>query len=227
VAKDSGKAAFLPLGQQGIQYLRGQKEPMAQDHIHPVFAQLLPRNDKESLLGQHGLCVWMTGLSGSGKSTLAVALERQLHDLGHHAVVLDGDNIRSGLNSNLGFSEEDRKENIRRIAEVAKLFTVTGTVTICCFVSPTEAVREEARTIIGRNDLVEVFVDTPLEECERRDVKGLYAKARAGEVREFTGISAPFEPPARPDIHIRATGRTVAECTTELLDLLLPRITLH
>src|SRR5690606_635109 len=146
-------------------------------------------------LGQSGLCVWMTGLSGSGKSTIAAGLERRLHAEGVHTMVLDGDNVRTGINGNLGFSDADRTENIRRIAEVAKLFVHNGTVTICCFVSPTIAIRERAKAIIGAEDFVEVFVDTPLEECERRDVKGLYAKARAGEVEEFTGISAPFEAP--------------------------------
>ena len=193
-------------------------------HIHPVFDRLLHRADKEALLGQYGLCIWMTGLSGSGKSTIAAELERRLHAEGIHTMVLDGDNVRTGINSNLGFSEADRTENIRRIAEVAKLFVGNGTVTICCFVSPTIAIREQAKAIIGADDFVEVFVDTPLEECERRDVKGLYAKARAGEVKEFTGISAPFEPPIAADIVIRTMGRHAAESTTELLDHILPRI---
>lgn len=193
-------------------------------HIHPVFDRLLQRSDKETLLGQHGLCIWMTGLSGSGKSTIAVELERRLHAGGIHSMVLDGDNVRSGINSNLGFSEVDRTENIRRIAEVAKLFVGNGTVTICCFVSPTIAIREQAKAIIGANDFVEVFVDTPLEECERRDVKGLYAKARAGEVKDFTGISAPFEPPVQADLVIHTVGRSVTESATELSNAILPRI---
>lgn len=193
-------------------------------HIHPVFDRLLQRGDKEALLGQHGLCIWMTGLSGSGKSTIAVALERQLHSQGFHSMVLDGDNVRTGINSNLGFSEADRTENIRRIAEVAKLFVGNGTVTICCFVSPTIAIREQAKAIIGATDFVEVFVDTPLEECERRDVKGLYAKARAGEVKDFTGISAPFEPPAKADIILSTTDRTPDDCAGAVLQTLLPRI---
>lgn len=194
-------------------------------HIHPVFDRLLQRADKEALLGQHGLCIWMTGLSGSGKSTIAAELERRLHAEGIHTMVLDGDNVRTGINSNLGFSEADRTENIRRIAEVAKLFVGNGTVTICCFVSPTIAIREQASAIIGAADFVEVFIDTPLEECERRDVKGLYAKARAGEVKDFTGISAPFEPPTAPAIRIATQGRSVGESTTELLNFILPRVT--
>lgn len=193
-------------------------------HIHPVFDRLLLRTDKEALLGQHGLCIWMTGLSGSGKSTIAAELERQLHALGIHTMVLDGDNVRTGINNNLGFSEAERTENIRRIAEVAKLFVGNGTVTICCFVSPTIAIREQARTIIGATDFVEVFVDTPLEECERRDVKGLYAKARAGELKDFTGISAPFEPPTHADIVLSTTERTPADCAGAVCTTLLPRI---
>lgn len=193
-------------------------------HIHPVFDRLLQRGDKEALLGQHGLCIWMTGLSGSGKSTIAVELERLLHAVGIHSMVLDGDNVRTGINNNLGFSEADRTENIRRIAEVAKLFVGNGTVTICCFVSPTIAIREQAKAIIGANDFVEVFVDTPLEECERRDVKGLYAKARAGEVKDFTGISAPFEPPAKADIILSTTDRTPDDCAGDVFTTLLPRI---
>ncbi len=193
-------------------------------HIHPVFDRLLQRGNKEALLGQHGLCIWMTGLSGSGKSTIAVELERLLHAEGIHSMVLDGDNVRTGINSNLGFSEADRTENVRRIAEVAKLFVVNGTVTICCFVSPTIAIREQAKAIIGANDFVEVFIDTPLEECERRDVKGLYAKARAGEVKDFTGISAPFEAPVQADIVVTTTGREPDDSAGDIFAFTLPRI---
>ncbi len=198
----------------------------APTHIHPVFDRLLQRSDKEALLGQHGLCLWMTGLSGSGKSTIAGGLERALHERGRYAVVLDGDNVRTGINRNLGFSEADRTENIRRIAEVARLFVQNGAVVICCFVSPTIAIREQAKAIIGTEDFVEVFIDTPLEECERRDVKGLYAKARAGEVKDFTGISAPFEAPPTPAIRIATQGRTEEASTTELLNFILPWIKL-
>jgi adenylylsulfate kinase len=193
-------------------------------HIHPVFDRLLQRSDKEALLGQCGLCIWMTGLSGSGKSTIAVELERLLHAQGIHSMVLDGDNVRTGINSNLGFSEADRTENIRRIAEVAKLFVGNGTVTICCFVSPTIAIREQAKAIIGAQDFVEVFIDTPLEECERRDVKGLYAKARAGEVKDFTGISAPFEAPVHADIVVTTTGREPDDSAGDIFASTLPRI---
>jgi adenylylsulfate kinase len=193
-------------------------------HIHPISDRLLQRSDKEALLGQHGRAVWLTGLSGSGKSTIAIALERRLHHAGRLAVVLDGDNIRAGINGNLGFSEADRSENIRRIAEVAKLFIHNGTVVICSFVSPTIAIREQARDIIGGPDFLEIFVDTPIEECERRDVKGLYAKARRGEVKDFTGISSPFEPPPRPDLRLTTVGRDEQETADELFRFVTTRI---
>ncbi len=193
-------------------------------HIHPVQDRLLARDDKEALLDQHGCVVWMTGLSGSGKSTIAIALERALHERGRFCVVLDGDNVRTGINNNLGFSDADRTENIRRIAEVAKLFVQQGLVVICCFVSPTVAIREQAKAIIGANDFHEVFIDTPLEVCEQRDVKGLYAKARKGEVKDFTGISAPFEAPPSPAIRIATADRSEEASTTELLNFMLPRI---
>lgn len=194
-------------------------------HIHPVADRLLQRSDKEGLLGQRGVCIWMTGLSGSGKSTIAIALERRLHEEGRFCVVLDGDNVRTGINGNLGFSDADRSENIRRVAEVAKLFVQNGIITICTFVSPTKAIREQAKTVIGADDFVEVFVDTPLEVCEQRDVKGLYAKARTGEVKEFTGISAPFEAPSRPDIRILTAAQSEEESTEQLYRSILPRVT--
>lgn len=196
------------------------------EHIHPVSDRLLQRADKEAQLGQRGCVVWMTGLSGSGKSTIAIALERKLHEAGRYTVVLDGDNIRAGINNNLGFTETDRTENIRRIAEVAKLFMQNGAIVLCSFVSPTIAIREQARTIIGANDFIEVFVDTPLEECERRDVKGLYAKARAGEVKHFTGISAPFEAPAAPQLRLTTIGSSPEANADELLNYVSSRIIL-
>lgn len=193
-------------------------------HIHPITDRLLQRSDKEALLGQRGRVIWMTGLSGSGKSTIAIALERALYDQGRSCVVLDGDNVRAGINSNLGFSDADRTENIRRIAEVAKLFVQQGTLVVCCFVSPTIAIREQAKAIIGAPDFLEVFVDTPLELCERRDVKGLYAKARTGEVKDFTGISAPFEAPTAPALVLKTEGRDIEASTAELLNFISPRI---
>ena len=164
--------------------------------------KILQRADKEQLLKQKAIAIWFTGLSGSGKTTIAIALEKELHKKGLLTQILDGDNIRTGINNNLGFSDADRIENIRRIAEVTKLFVNSGVITICCFVSPTQEIRNNARKIIGATDFIEVFVNTPLEICEKRDVKGLYAKARKGEIKDFTGINAPFEAPAHPEIEL-------------------------
>ncbi len=172
------------------------------ENIHPIHDKILDRSAKEKLLGQKGLCLWFTGLSGSGKSTVAAALERELHKKGVLTMILDGDNVRSGINNNLGFSEEDRKENIRRIAELNKLFLSCGMVVINCFVSPTKEIRSQAAQIIGE-DFNEVYVNAPLEICEQRDVKGLYKKARAGEIKNFTGLDAPFEAPESPRLEIR------------------------
>ena len=189
-------------------------------NIYPIFDQMLSREDKEKLLGQQGVMLWFTGLSGSGKSTIAVALERELHRRGRLCRILDGDNIRVGINANLGFSEADRKENIRRIAEVSKLFVDTGIITIAAFISPTEEMRQMAAEIIGRNDFKEIYISTPLEECERRDVKGLYAKARLGEIKNFTGISSPFEVPANPALSLDTSKLTIKESVDALLKLL-------
>ncbi|PVX50863.1 adenylylsulfate kinase [Balneicella halophila] len=192
-------------------------------NIYPIFDKMLSREAKERVLNQKAKVFWLTGLSGSGKTTLAIQLERQLHELGYFTQLLDGDNIRSGLNANLGFSDEDRTENIRRIAEVSKLFLNCGVITIACFVSPTKAIRSQAQQIIG-DDFVEVFVDTPLSVCEERDVKGLYKKARAGEIKDFTGISAPFEAPESAEIHLHTENKSVKESVKELLDAVLPMI---
>lgn len=196
-------------------------------HIYPIFDKMLSRADKELLLQQHGVMVWFTGLSGSGKSTIAIALERELHKRGVLCRILDGDNIRSGINNNLGFSEADRVENIRRIAEVSRLFVDTGIVTIAAFISPNNDIREMAARIIGRDDFLEVYVSTPLEECERRDVKGLYAKARKGEIKNFTGISAPFEAPSHPALVLDTSVLNLEESVNRLLDLVLPKIKLR
>lgn len=197
---------------------------MENNNIYPIFDRMMTRSDKESLLGQHSLMVWFTGLSGSGKSTIAIALERELHQRGFLCRILDGDNIRSGINNNLGFSEADRVENIRRIAEVSKLFVDTGIITIAAFISPSNDIREMAADIIGRDDFVEVYVSTPIEECERRDVKGLYAKARRGEIKNFTGISAPFEAPEHPALTLDTSVLSLEESVHKLLELILPRI---
>ena len=185
-------------------------------NLFPIDNQLVSREDRETRLGQHGKVFWFTGLSGSGKSTLAIALEEKLFDQGYHVVVLDGDNIRTGINSNLGFSEEDRRENIRRIAEIAKLFVNNGQICIVSFISPLIEMREQAKSIIGAEHFVEVFIDTPIEECEMRDVKGLYKKARAGEIQDFTGVNAPYEKPVQPDIHIETKGKGINQSLDEL-----------
>lgn len=188
---------------------------------------MLTRADKEDLLGQRGLMIWFTGLSGSGKSTVAIALERELQKRGLLCRILDGDNIRSGINNNLGFSQEDRVENIRRIAEIGKLFVDTGIITIAAFISPSNDIRRMAADIIGHDDFVEVYVSTPIEECEKRDVKGLYAKARRGEIKDFTGVSAPFEVPEHPDLSLDTSVLSLEESVAMLLKKILPRVEMH
>ncbi len=194
------------------------------NHVYPIFDRMMSRADKEELLHQKGLMVWFTGLSGSGKSTIAIALERELHKRGLLCRILDGDNIRSGINNNLGFSAADRVENIRRIAEVGKLFVDTGVITLAAFISPNNDIRKMAASIIGEDDFMEVYVSTPIEECERRDVKGLYAKARKGEIANFTGISAPFEAPEHPALSLDTSVLTLEESVNQLLEIILPKI---
>lgn len=194
------------------------------ENIYPIFDKMMSKQDKEELLKQHGVMLWFTGLSGSGKSTVAIALERELHQRGLLCRILDGDNIRSGINNNLGFSPEDRVENIRRIAEVGKLFVDTGIITIAAFISPNNQLRNMASEIIGKENFIEVYISTPLEECERRDVKGLYAKARRGEIKEFTGISAPFEAPENPDIELDTSKLSLKESVDILLEAILPKV---
>lgn len=193
---------------------------MSENNIYPIFDRMLSRADKEALLGQRGVMLWFTGLSGSGKSTVAIALERELHRRGRLCRILDGDNIRTGINAGLGFSADDRRENIRRIAEVGKLFVDTGIITIAAFVSPTRELRQLACDIVGSDDFLEIYVSTPLEECERRDVKGLYARARRGEVKDFTGISAPFEAPEHPALALDTSQLPVEESVHRILQLL-------
>ena len=163
----------------------------------------ITRPQREELNGHHGACIWLTGLSGSGKSTISHELERQLHARGVHTYVLDGDNLRHGLNKDLGFSSKDRAENIRRVGEVARLFVDAGIIVLAAFISPSNQVRQDIRESMGEGDFIEVFVDCPVEVCEQRDPKGLYEKARSGEIENFTGISAPYEAPEDPEIHIR------------------------
>ncbi|MDD6758279.1 MAG: adenylyl-sulfate kinase [Paraprevotella sp.] len=194
------------------------------ENIYPIYDRMMTRQDKESLLGQRGIMIWFTGLSGSGKSTVAMGVERELHAQGILCRILDGDNVRAGINNNLGFSAEDRIENIRRIAEIGKLFVQTGVVTLACFVSPTNDIRQMAREIVGEEDFLEVYISTPIEECERRDVKGLYARARKGEVKNFTGISAPFEAPVSPDIAIDTSKIPLEESVRTLTELIIKRV---
>ena len=194
------------------------------EHIHPIFDRLLQRPDREKRLQQRSKALWLTGLSGSGKSTIALHLERSLYNKGYFAQVLDGDNIRSGINNNLGFSDVDRQENIRRIAEVAKLYVQSGVISINSFISPTIAIREMAASIIGKDDFIEIYVNTPLAICEQRDVKGLYQKARAGIIKGFTGIDAPYEPPLSPALEIKTEHLSIDESVQKILDYIEPLI---
>ena len=181
----------------------------------------ITRADRERLHGHRGFTIWFTGLSAAGKSTLAVALEEALYEQGHHTYILDGDNIRHGLNKNLGFSPEDRAENIRRIGEVAKLFRDAGIINMTAFISPYRHDRQAARALSKGDSFIEVFVDCPVEVCEQRDPKGAYKKAREGIIKEFTGISAPYEAPENPEIHLHTDKMTVAECVQVIMDYLV------
>jgi adenylyl-sulfate kinase len=192
-------------------------------NIVPQEFQITHRQ-RTSLKGHNPLLIWFTGLSGSGKSTLANALEKALFEKKIHTYLLDGDNIRAGLNNNLSFSPEDRTENIRRIAEVAHLMIDAGLVVLASFVSPYREDRESVKRIVGYQNVVEVFVNTPIAECERRDVKGLYAKARAGEIKNFTGVNAPYEAPMAPDIEIDTTKVSVDKAVGLIVDQIEKRI---
>ena len=194
-------------------------------NIFTFHDKVIQRVEKEELLNQNAFTIWLTGLSGSGKTSIAQILELELHEMGFATMLLDGDNVRDGLNNNLDFTEAGRKENIRRIAEVNKLFNDCGVITINCFVSPTNDVRQMAKTIVGPASFLEIFVDTPLSECEKRDVKGLYAKAREGKILNFTGISAPFDEPKNPDLVLKTLNKTPEESSLELLEFIKPKIT--
>ena len=190
-------------------------------NIHPIFDRIIDRNTKEEFLNQKAKVLWFTGLSGSGKSTVAIEVEKKLFAKSFLTQILDGDNIRDGINNNLGFSDEDRTENIRRIAEVSKLFINCGVITLNSFVSPTNDIRSLAKEIIGKDNFIEIFIDTPLEICEQRDVKGLYKKARAGEIKDFTGIDAPFEAPVNPSLIIKTENKTIEDSANEVIDYIL------
>lgn len=193
-------------------------------NIHTEFHRFLNRHDKETLLKQKGLAIWMCGLSGSGKSTIANATERVLHQQGRFTVILDGDNMRSGLNSNLGFSDQDRLENIRRIAELTKILVENGVIVFISAITPRGELRDLARGILGENQLFETYVKASYEACEERDVKGLYAKAAKGEIEHFTGKDGSFEPPQFPDITLDTEALTIEEAAIELVEAIRPKI---
>ena len=193
------------------------------ENIHPTNIYLT-RSDKEKYLNQHAKVIWITGLSGSGKSTLAHGLERKLAEQSFFTQVLDGDNIRTGINNNLGFSEADRVENIRRIAEVNKLFLNCGIITINAFISPTNDIRHMAREIIGSDDFIEIFVDASFNTCAQRDPKGLYKKALAGEIKNFTGLDAPFDRPDDAELTINTDELSIEEGIVKALEYILERV---
>lgn len=181
----------------------------------------ISRDDREKLKGHKSFCLWFTGLSGSGKSTIADSVEQRLHQMGVHTYLLDGDNIRKGLNSDLGFSDSDRVENIRRISEVASLFTDAGVAVVTSFISPFRSEREFARSKFPEGEFIEIFVDCPLEICESRDVKGLYKKARNGEIKAFTGIDSPYEKPESPELVVASHKESVEESVKKIIDYLI------
>lgn len=195
------------------------------NHIYP-FQTKVSREQRDQLMNQKSKLIWFTGLSGSGKSTLAVQLEAALHQQGFKTYLLDGDNIRAGLNKDLNFGAEAREENIRRIGEVAKLMVDAGLVVIASFISPFNRDRQKVKDLVDESNYIEIFVDCPVEVCEARDVKGLYKKARAGEIKEFTGISSPYETPQNPDLIIKSAEQPIQESINLLLEKVLPRIRL-
>ena len=194
------------------------------ENIFPVFDKIISKEKKEKLLNQKGKVVWLTGLSGSGKTTIALQLEKELYKLGFLVQILDGDNIRAGINNNLSFSEADRAENIRRISEVSKLFLNCGVITINCFVSPTKKMRQNAKKIIGKENYYEIFINADLETCEKRDVKGLYKKARSGEIKNFTGIDAEYEKPNNPNLEVDTTQLSIDQSIEIILKNILSQI---
>ena len=194
------------------------------ENIFPVFDKIISKEKKEKLLNQKGKVVWLTGLSGSGKTTIALQLEKELYKLGFLVQILDGDNIRAGINNNLSFSESDRTENIRRIAEVSKLFLNCGIITINCFVSPTIKMRQIAKKIIGKENYYEIFINADLETCEKRDVKGLYKKARNGEIKNFTGIDSEYEKPNNPSLEVNTSQLSIDQSIEIILKNVLPQL---
>lgn len=193
------------------------------DNIYPIFNQIISKREKENRLKQNAKCIWLTGLSGSGKTTLALKLEKTLFEQGFLVQILDGDNIRTGISNNLDFSENDRLENIRRIAEVSKLFVNCGIITINCFVSPSNKIRSQAKKIIGDENFIGIYINADLSTCEKRDTKGLYKKARKGEIKNFTGISSLFEKPDKTFIEIN-TNNNIEKSFNNLIKTVLPKI---
>ena len=193
------------------------------DNIYPIFNQIISKREKENRLKQNAKCIWLTGLSGSGKTTLALKLEKTLFNQGFLVQILDGDNIRTGISNNLDFSENDRLENIRRIAEVSKLFVNCGIITINCFVSPSNKIRSQAKKIIGEENFIGIYINADLSTCEKRDTKGLYKKARKGEIKNFTGISSIFEKPDKTFIEIN-TNNNIEKSFNDLIKTVLPKI---
>lgn len=192
------------------------------NHIHPEFERQIPREDKEQLLGQKGLVVWLYGMSGSGKSTIANAAERVLHKQGRMTTILDGDNLRTGINKNLGFTDDDRRENIRRVSHMARVFAQQGIITFVSVITPRQELRDMARDIIA-NDYFEVYIKASYKLCEQRDVKGLYAKAASGQIKNFTGKDSAFEEPSAPDLLIDTVGQSVEDSVITLLEAVRPK----
>ena len=190
--------------------------------VFPLFEKLVSRQEKERALKQHARVIWFTGLPCSGKTTLALGIEKDLFYRGYICQVLDGDNVRSGINNNLGFSNADRLENIRRIAEISKLFLSAGVITINAFVSPTHEIRNLARSIIGKDDFIEIYLNPSIEVCEQRDVKGMYKKARAGQIPDFTGVNAPFEAPLYPNLEVNTDAESIEASLAMILDYIIP-----
>jgi adenylylsulfate kinase len=194
------------------------------NNIFPVFDNILSKENKEKQLNQKAKVIWMTGLSGSGKTTIDIEVEKRLYKKGYLAQILDGDNIRVGISSNLSFSNKDRLENIRRISEVSKLFINCGIITINCFVSPSNIIRQQAKKIIGMENFIGVFINSDLGTCEKRDTKGLYKKARKGEIDNFTGVSSEFEIPDESYININTSNLSIEKSVNQLMEAIIPKI---
>ncbi len=193
-------------------------------NIYTIFDEILHRKDKEILLNQRSKVIWMTGLSGSGKTTIAKGVEKYLYSKGIITQILDGDNLRAGINNDLSFSSQDRNENIRRVSEISKLFINCGIITINCFISPTIKMRKMAKDIIGEENFIEIYINASIEECKKRDIKGLYKKAENKKIKNFTGISSPFESPKKPELEIDTSKLSINESIQKVIDYILPKI---